>query len=189
MPCFSLKRAYFIVSSVISGIVLVGGFTLIITMRNTKDDNGNFEWARNLIAMVFTLWMPSPGESLKEIVESRNRNLQRLAEIQAISEKEHNTSSVGTNEFGSLRSDLNDTIRGGGPRHVNAFQELLNTVFKTTNNTHENDKPVENDIEMGQPETTSEQPVQNNYTEAPSVNNTSNNEKTEYKIQIEVVDD
>jgi hypothetical protein len=175
-------------------------------MRDVKDDSGNFEWARNLIAMVFTLWMPSPGESLKEIVESRNRNLQKLAEIKASSEKDHNSLSIGTNEFGTLKSDLNDTIRVGEPQHVSAFQELLNTFFKTNN---ADDSPKENDIEMGLPETSAEQPPTdksndtenvNTNTDTKSVGTTvktntntrvesANTEKTEYKIQIEVVDD
>lgn len=67
MNCFNLKIVYFAISGVITSIVLIGGFTIIIKNSNQS----NYDWAQNLIAMCVTLWMPSPADSIKEIIKLR----------------------------------------------------------------------------------------------------------------------
>jgi hypothetical protein len=68
--------AYFAISGIISTIVLVGGFVIII-----KDSNqSNYDWAQNLIAMCVTLWMPSPADSIKEIISMREQRAEKRAQ-------------------------------------------------------------------------------------------------------------
>jgi len=74
MKCFSLKLAYFIISSCVTAIIIIGGFTVIFVK---KDDDGGYNWARELISMSLTLWMPSPAEYFKDIVMMKNHNEQR----------------------------------------------------------------------------------------------------------------
>lgn len=77
MQCFTLKMAYFAISGVITTLVLVGGFVIII-----KDSNqSNYDWAQNLIAMCVTLWMPSPADSIKEIISMREQRAEKRAQI------------------------------------------------------------------------------------------------------------
>lgn len=197
MRCFSLKRAYFVVSSVISGLVLIGGFTLLITTKNDKDDNGNFEWARNLIAMIVTLWMPSPGESLKEMVESRNRNIERLATIQSSPDKSSsNVSNYGTGKFDTMRSDLTDDVDVGEPRHMSTFQNIIDMLFspnKNSNNTTDTTdtkKDIENQIDdTPHSELVMSAPVVEHIVAVEPPPAQEREKPTEYKIQIEVIDD
>lgn len=67
MKCFSVKRAYFVVASIISIVIVIGGFSVIYTCNNDRAG----DWATNLISLCLGLWFPSPGENLKEILENR----------------------------------------------------------------------------------------------------------------------
>lgn len=70
MKCFSIKRAYFIIASMLTMTMLVGGFVLIIM----NEDKENVQWARELIGMVITLWVPSPAENLKDMLKERRED-------------------------------------------------------------------------------------------------------------------
>lgn len=67
---WSLKSAYFAVTTVLTLSIIGGGLTVII--MNT--DEKNVAWAQQLIGMIVTLWVPSPAENLREILaENINR--------------------------------------------------------------------------------------------------------------------
>lgn len=61
----SAKKAYFIVTSILTFVVVVGGLVIIY-----KNDNSNsVDWAQNLICTFTALWIPSPIDHVKKTIE------------------------------------------------------------------------------------------------------------------------
>lgn len=75
MHSWSLKSAYFAVTTLMTLSVIGGGIAIIIMNQNEQ----NVAWAQQLIGMIITLWVPSPAENLREIL-AENINRRRLHE-------------------------------------------------------------------------------------------------------------
>lgn len=68
MKLFTLKSAYFVVTTFITLSIIAGGLTIVI-MNN---EPSNVIWAQQLVGMIVTLWVPSPAENLKQIIYETN---------------------------------------------------------------------------------------------------------------------
>lgn len=70
MRLLTIQSGYFLMSAVMTLAVLGGGFALIILDKNPS----NTSWARELIGMVITLWVPSPVENLREAIKQAHEH-------------------------------------------------------------------------------------------------------------------
>lgn len=74
MKCFSIKRAYFVVATVFTLCILIGSYAVVFKGTTNSD------WARELIYMCLALWIPSPAEHLKDMLEKRRQQTQLALE-------------------------------------------------------------------------------------------------------------
>jgi len=70
MRLLTIQSGYFLMSAIMTLVVLGGGFTLIILDKNPA----NVSWARELIGMIITLWVPSPVENLREAIKQAHEH-------------------------------------------------------------------------------------------------------------------
>lgn len=71
MWSFSIKRAYFIVTTIITSVILTGGYIIIIKNQNQE----SVSWAEQLICLCIALWIPSPVDYLKETMSKSRTEL------------------------------------------------------------------------------------------------------------------
>jgi len=91
LHAWSLKTAYFAVTTLITLSIIGGGIAVIILNENEQ----NVAWAQQLIGMIVTLWVPSPAENLREILaENINRRHLRDTIIDNNHEQQNNIPNI-----------------------------------------------------------------------------------------------
>lgn len=73
----TIKKAYFIVATVMTSVVMIGGFTVVI--RNSSESIT--DWAKELIMICLALWVPSPVDFVEKSVNDAKNELLGINEI------------------------------------------------------------------------------------------------------------
>ena len=83
----SLKKAYFAVTTILTTVIMIGGFTVIII----NGSETSVDWAKELVIVSLALWVPSPVNFIENTLEDARREL--LGET-SNNDKETDTSST-----------------------------------------------------------------------------------------------
>jgi hypothetical protein len=67
----TIKKAYFVVTTVMTSVVMIGGFAIII--KNSNDTS--IDWAKELIMICLALWVPSPVDFMENTLQEARRGL------------------------------------------------------------------------------------------------------------------
>lgn len=67
----SLKKAYFVATTLFTSIIMIGGYIIIIKNSNAS----SVSWAQELIAICLALWVPSPVDFIKKTTNKTRAEL------------------------------------------------------------------------------------------------------------------
>ena len=97
MRWFTLKGAYFAVTTLITMSIIAGGLAIIIM----NEDTPNVIWAQQLIGMVVASWVPSPAENLKDILADSAKEEDDTTK-QKVNKETNNTTTKTTDTTGVI---------------------------------------------------------------------------------------
>jgi hypothetical protein len=108
----AIKKAYFAVTTIMTSIIMIGGFAIII--RNINDDSVN--WAKELIMISLALWVPSPVDFIENSLEDA-RN-----ELLGAKDSDKNKSDNDTSEILLTNKPMDSLTK----RAINAVMQNIN---------------------------------------------------------------